>query len=257
VNDGRTPGDASAAHASDDLLVDLAFGLADATAANAAMEHLRTCGECEARLREVVADRERGRSALAEGAAAPPARPAPRSGARVPAFARRRDVLVATAALAAGLAVVFSLARPPRLRVEPVWIAAPGDPTESRSPAPGPAGDEFRRGLAAYRAHRADSAIVLLAAARPADEGLDRLRRIHLASACVFERRPADALDALAGLDLEALPHPWRGEAMWVRACALEQAGRAGDGRAQLERLARENGEAGTRARQALAGGRR
>jgi len=109
----------------------------------------------------------------------------------------------------------------------------------------------MRLGLEAYGRREWSAAGDLLAGAT-ASGASDVLRRLYLASALAFSKRPADALEALEGVPLESVPEPWGSEGLWTRAIALEELGRAEEADAALRRLADLPGAAGERARERL-----
>ena len=233
-------------HCSEDTLIDLAAGLLRGAEADGLLAHLRTCDECERRFQSVVADRERGR-ALAGGS------PVSASAARAARHRGRRTALTAGAvAIAAALLITF-VTRPVSHAPAGAWLPPAGQGLDPRTRGGGAEGADVWKGIAAYEAHDLTRALPLLSKARSADPGLDEMRRVYLASAYLLGDRPREAVESLEGLDLDRLPHPWRGEAWWVEADALARMGRKEDARRALQRTALEKGAAGDRARTLLA----
>ena len=242
VGSGRHPGP--------DVLIDFALGDLDPDQRAAIRTHVETCTSCESELMKVLADRERSRIA---GAAIPrPAEPVALPKLRDRARARRTaGAWVVVAAAAAALVAVFALPRRgPSL--EPVWLPSMGDALERRGAAPTERDALVWRGLSAYGRHDLDHALEWLEGEPASEPGIESLRRLHLASARLLTGDARRALQAIDGMGLDPLPHPWRGEARWLRACALARLGRTDEARAELQRLALETGDAGERARRAL-----
>jgi hypothetical protein len=232
-------------HPTQDELIDLVLGHLEPARASAIRAHVEACAACEQDWREAMADRERARARRVPAAGRTLLRPS--SSPRRPWIARR---LVTAVAVAAGLAAVFWLF--PRAPVlEPVWLPS-GVALESRGTASTMSDSMFWSGLEAYRRHDAAKAIEALERSVGSEPGLESLRRVHLASAWMMRGDARRALDALADLDIEELPHPWRGETRWVRACALARLGRSREAREELQRLAADPGDAAVRARRAL-----
>ena len=237
-------------HPDPDVLIDFALGYLDPDRSAALRGHVETCASCESALMKVLADLERSRIA---GAAMPRpgepvALPAPRDRART---RRAAGAWLAVAAMAAAFVAVFALL--PRGRsLEPGWLPSSADALERRGAAPTERDAVVWRGLSAYGKHDVDHALQWLEGEPASEPGIESLRRLHLASARLLKGDAGRALQAMDGLDLDQLPHPWRGEARWLRACALSRLGRTDEARAELERLAVEPGEAGERARRAL-----
>lgn len=251
MNDPKpgTPAEADG-HASDDLLIDFAFGLLPEERRGRVAAHIAACARCDDALREIVADRERRRSWWrSEGAARTRPSASPRRGWSVPS---RRSLMVPVGLAAAALLALLVMP-PSRAVLEPTWLPGPGPELESRGPNAGGRDEFVWRGLAAYGRHDLAQAMRVLGSARAEEAGTERLRRTYLASALLLAEQPRQALDALEGVELETLPDPWRNETRWLRACALARLGRAEESRAELEHLAREQGAPAERARRALA----
>lgn len=237
----ETPTDRNA-HPSQDVLIDLAAGLTPEPEAGTLIAHLRSCEACDARFATVVGDLERARARVG----------AWREGTR--RWRRHHTIAASGVALAAAFAIVF-FARPLSHTPPGPWLPPAGGPIEQHLRGGGTEADALWKGIGAYDARDLNRAIQSLAAAHPADQGLDRMRRVYLASAYLLKDRPRDALATLGDIDAASLPHPWRGEALWIEAESLDRLGRADEARRTLERLAAEPGDAGDRARRRLGSG--
>lgn len=241
TNDANDPN----AHPSQDALIDLAAGLLSETEAAPLIAHLRACPDCETRFASVVTDRERARSR----AGARDARS--ESAGRMRGWKRHHTMVAAGLALAAALVLVF-YARPVSHTPPGPWLPPAGEGLEQR--LRGGSSDEAGvwKGIAAYDARDLNRAVETLSGARPSETGLDHMRRVYLASAYLLKNRPREALTTLQGMDLETLPYPWRGEALWIQAESLSRLGRTEEAHQTLERLSSEPGAAGERARRRL-----
>lgn len=158
---------------------------------------------------------------------------------------------VAAVVLAVALAIVF-YARPVSHTPPGPWLPPAGEGLEQR--LRGGSADEIDvwKGIAAYDARELNRAVEALSTAQPSDTGLDHMRRVYLASAYLLKNRPREAFTTLQGIDLEALPYPWRGEALWIQAESLSRLGQPEEAHRTLERLSSEPGAAGERARRQL-----
>jgi hypothetical protein len=189
-------------HLDDARCADLVLGLLAPEARAAALAHLATCPDCEARLRAHTG------AQVAATLAAP--RPAARV-VRLP-LGRRRGLMLTAAAAAA---VLLTLAVPRGLwrstpPVPTAWLADPGEVVRMRAGAG--ADPRLESGLAAYRARELSRAITDLRAAR-VDGAAEQVRRLYLGHAFLADGQPREALAWLASVELTRLPEPWRTQA--------------------------------------------
>jgi hypothetical protein len=239
-----------APHLPDGRLIDLESGLLDPASRARAMEHLRTCAACEARLREAHGDAER--LAL---------RPAPRLGmgsGTTPSVARparppARPLLwaAAAAALLVAAAVPWVLRRGLDDGLD-YWLPGDANVLLARSAVPLEDDALYREAIAAYDRRDVAQVIALLdsRAIPPEYAPLNLL----LASALEREGRHARARAVLERLDVETLPQPARDQARWILYVSLRRDGRDGEARQVALDLARGEGTLARRARAALAG---
>ena len=244
------PGIGSGRHPGADKLIDFVLGDLDSEQSALVRSHVEACASCESELMKVFADRERSR--IGGAAIAQPPEPVVLPASRDRARTRpAAGAWLAVAAVAAALVAVFAL--PFRGRsLELVWLPSTADALEGRGTAPTERDALVWQGLSAYGKHDLDHALQWLDGDPASDPGLESLRRLHLASARLLTGDARRALQAIDGMGLDQLPHPWRGEARWLRACALARLGRSDEARAELQRLALETGDAAERARRAL-----
>ena len=236
----------TAAHASDDLLIDLSAGLLDEEGRAGALRHLRGCPACEQRFLEVTRQAERlSTSPL-------PAALEPASEAR---WTRRASLLVAAAVvvIVAGASIVLRGPRADGLDVRlPLDAEAsltrsaidPGAPTAADAARADEAVDAYRRGD--------DARVVSLLGDAPIASRYEPLNLL-LASALIAKGKPADAIAVLERLDTLTLPQPWRDRGRWLLYVALRREGRGVAAAPILEELAASPGEIGDRARAAAA----
>lgn len=226
-------------------LIDLAHGLTPHAEREAILVHLRGCGPCENRFRELVAEREmlraESRRRIAAGRTAGPSR---RARTTVWVSAAAASVLVASL-------LVSHLSENGR-RVE-YWIPVEQEATLLRSTGDAHA-NSIWGALDAYvnrDAPRAIEALRSLALA-PENEPALVLRDLFLASALVNAGSYADADELLGRLEIDTLPTQWRRQARWVRYLALSQLDQEDEARALLEKSVREPGEIGRLARKEI-----
>lgn len=233
-------------HLNDDACIDILSGALSREQAGELLDHTRACPQCEARFRAAAAEYET-LSAQAADTLANPAEPpaialAPR-GRRVRRV--RRIVAAAGVVAAAAAAVVLLLPKGPGAPPE-YWLPAARESIDIRS-LPDSGEEQLTDGLAAYDARRLDAALAALATARVSGPFED-IRRIYLASALAIDGRPDEALPVLDGVEVDALPQPWRSQAHWIRALALDASGREEDAVVLLEMLAAGDGDLAGRA---------
>jgi hypothetical protein len=240
----REPRGEADPHPSQDALIDFVLGYVEPARAAAIRAHVEGCAGCEAALRHAMGDRERARVRLASVSSLPALQ------TTRPLRTRAMRGLAIVAACAAGFIAIFALLpRGPSL--QPAWLPT-GVALESRGHGATETDAQVWRGLEAYQRHDLTGAIDTLSHTVASDPGVESLRRVHLASAWMLRGDARRALDALGDLDIGQLPHPWREEMRWVRACALSREGHAREAHDELVRLAAESGEAAVRARRAL-----
>ena len=207
-------------HLTEARCADLVLELLPPLERSAAVEHARTCGECEARLRAHVA--AAGRSQADVAAHLAPIR------LPIPARPSRRHSLTWIAAAAAaliavvGLPQMFDRARP---HPEVLLLPAPGDEALTRdgeSPDP-----RFVAGLAAYRSGDLAQAERELRAAH-AEGPTEQARRLYLAQALFTGHKTHDALELLRSIDYRSLPQPWERDAVTLLAAVLRASGYGG-----------------------------
>jgi hypothetical protein len=198
----------AALHLNDDACADLVLGLAGVDERAMAETHLRSCPECEMRLRAHAGARVRARADLAGGV-----------GVRVVVPPRKRNGWLPAAGVAAAVVAIVLLARSPvpSRRLEPRWLTTPGELVRVRGDEP--IDDRLRAGFAAYARHDLPAAIAALEAAH-ATAGAEQARRLYLGHALLAAGRAAEARTWLERVDLNALPQPWRDEAVQALAAA-------------------------------------
>jgi hypothetical protein len=201
-------------HLSDDACADLVLGLADAAQCAAAETHVRSCPECETRLSAHAGARVRARADLAGGI-----------GMRAVPAPRKRNWRMPAAGAAAAAAAIMLLAHNPAStrHSEPHWLTTSAELVRVRGDEP--MDDRLRAGFAAYERHDLPAAIAALEAAH-ATAGAEQARRLYLGHALLAAGHAAEARAWLERVDLDALPQPWRDEAVQ----ALADARRATDG---------------------------
>jgi hypothetical protein len=103
-------------------------------------------------------------------------------------------------------------------------------------------------GIAAYERHDYEIARRLLAG-QEQDRGMDKLRRVYLASAQLECDMPESALVTLARVKPAQLSEPWRSESEWTRIVALSRTGQRASADSLLNVLGKGAGPARDRAR--------
>jgi hypothetical protein len=216
--EGRTVIDRE--HPGDDLWLDVVNGLADASARSAALRHARDCASCARRLEEFAATHARGfaraDAALGGARAARPWR----------GDARRLLPVAAAVAAVLGAYAVWTVSRPaaPPAPGTIAWLPAPAADVLTRSAREDATDARLLEGLDAYAARDAGRARRLLATARAAG-ALEQVRLLYLGNAELQLGHPGRALAALRAVELARVPEPWRSEARWSMALALDGAG--------------------------------
>ncbi len=222
------------AHLADDRLIDLAAQLLPPALASETIRHLETCAPCEERFRSICRD-----AALAR--LHPPAQRR--------ALNRRYVAIAASVLLAAALITVWTR-RIDRTDVAAYWFPVDSEMVGLRAAAPSADEAIVREAVEAYRRHDARLVVALLRD-RSIPEALDPVK-IMLASALVKTGESRKAEELLGELRIETIPQPDRDRASWILVAALEGAGRHGEARAVLEKLAARPGEFSDAARRAL-----
>src|SRR5678815_2453671 len=230
-------------HITETRLMDLAAGLLSSAEQRDVTGHVRSCAECENRLRLIVADRESARSGPA---------PALSDGKIQLARKKRRPAILVPAAIAAAVVLVVAvgiLVVNHKDSVPDYWIPITGETVILRT-----VDDGMTDALRAYQAHDAKAAVEELRAFTPFsdDPAASTLRDVYLASALVNAGRSSESLELLERLTLNFLPGQWRGHARWVRYVALRRTDQDKEADEVLDALAAEPGEMGDKARAEL-----
>ncbi|MBI5168432.1 MAG: hypothetical protein HZA61_02990 [Candidatus Eisenbacteria bacterium] len=208
--------DAREAHLSDALCADLVLGLLEGLERERALEHTRTCVECEDRLRAHAAASERAQADWAAKISATPVALRPRFALPLPA------IFAAAAALVAVLSLPLVMRQGSREELAPQWLPASGDVVRLRGE--GAPDTHLTAGLAAYEARDLDTAERELKAAR-AEGASETLRRLYLGHVLVARGRAQEAAAVLGDVRWWEVPEPWRQEGARTWAQALRTVG--------------------------------
>lgn len=237
-------------HPGDDLWLDVVNGLATAGARNAALRHARGCASCARRLEEFAATHARG-YARAEtslrGAPAAMRRSSWRGG-----MGRLLPVAAAVAAVL-GAYAIWTLSRPaaPPAPGAVAWLPAPEADVLARGPLDDATDPRLLQGLDAYAARDAARARRLLGAAR-AEGALEQVRLLYLGNVELQLGDAGRAAATLRAVELARVPEPWRSEAQWSTALALDALGDPAAADSIRRGLASRPGPLAERARRAL-----
>ncbi|HEX4823595.1 MAG TPA: hypothetical protein VFV19_04755 [Candidatus Polarisedimenticolaceae bacterium] len=212
-------------HLSEDRLLDLAAGLVERSLAEPLLAHVRSCGACESRFRDICGELERSNLAP-------------------PVGLRRARVRVAIGLAAAALIGIVLF---PLLRVAKApgpaeyWLPVENDTVALR--AGRPLGDDavFAEAAEAYARHDAARVIGLLRD-RTIPETQDPLKLLY-ASAALHRGDAPGALATLEALEVDSLPQPYRDRAKWIELGALLALSRGDDARRLAAELAARPGE--------------
>lgn len=158
-------------------------------------------------------------------------------------------------AAAAAAAVVLLLVLPGRDRDTVSALLHPlanlGEEVHVRSDAQTGENANLRQGIDAYTSGDMRGAADLLENAEAAGQ-LDNLRRVFLGSSYARLGEYQNAVDVLESVSFISVPDPWGGEGRWTLYVAYRALGRDEEAHTILEELAREPGQFGDRAREAL-----
>ncbi len=236
-------------HVDLDTWLDFVHGLLDPAVQRRALEHAKTCLECEAEFRSTAASNARARAVAAGESAviAPVARP--------PIHVRRLPRWAWGAAAAAILVVAIELPRsnrPPEQRpLAPAMVLpAPKLRGASRGLLATTADSAVVQGLEAY--DRGDFALARALLSKPTSESMELVRRVYLGSALLELNDAPGACRILQTANSELIPEPWKSESRWNLARAFAIAGNGAARDSLLHVLAAEDGEVAARARAAL-----
>ncbi len=232
-------------HVDDDRLLDCVGGYLAPAERGAALDQVRACEECAARLRTYAATHEiaRARAMQVVGAArAPLRRPW-----------RRYGSIAAMLVLATTASYVWWTAShrisPGAQAIE--WLPSPDPSVLTRGSASNDAFEKIHRGLAAYNVHDAATAVTLLESVQ-VDGPLEQVRVMYLGNALLQTSRAPEALRVLRSLAWNLIPEPWNGEAQWSLARAMAQSGETERADSLLTSLSVRPDDIGERARRAL-----
>jgi tetratricopeptide (TPR) repeat protein len=126
-----------------------------------------------------------------------------------------------------------------------------GEEVRLRSDPPTGQEETFAGGVDAYERGDLRAAVDLLEDADVTSR-LDNLRRVYLGSAYARLGEYEEAVRVLEKVSFVSVPDPWGGEGRWTLYVAYRASRRDAEAEAILEELAREPGEFGDRARDAL-----
>lgn len=228
-------------HLGEDDLLDLAHGALDDAREAPLLAHLRACAACEARLRGVAGVRERFR---ARGEAVRRGRPA-----RSRPLARPLRLLVPAFAVVAALA--FWMTRDNDAPAGFPWLPDASSLVVTRDGGSDTGDAKLREGLAAYA--RRDAAAAIEALGRASASGaFESVRRVYLGSALAQAGRAEEAAVILERTPFESLPEPWRSEGGFTLAALWRDAGNAAAADSLFGIVAKGEGPAAARAKDAL-----
>ena len=231
---------------SEDRSLDLVNGMLGEAERAAILRHVASCAECEARLRAAAESHERAHVLAKRHGVAPSAtvlapRFAPEREARARTF--RQSLLLAAAfvAIAGGALILSDLnRRHPPTHGDRAALPAPDWSVMTRDFEGTRADDSLRAGIDAYV--RGDfSASRRMLEDRPAQGGMEQMRRAYLGDALLRLGDRDRAIELLTSVRLEAVPEPWRLATARALLAALEGAGR----RDSADSLRRELSEYG------------
>jgi hypothetical protein len=186
-----------------DRAIDFSLGLLSKEEESALLSEARQDVELEAMMRQQCASQERAR---AEGFGSVKHSPDLRAAGPSRATWARRRLAIAASVLAASIALVLWM----QLEPSPDLYWLPVDSVLSTQRSIGSEPDAFRVAIEFYAAHDLDAAIVALEHYEAQGSARD-LASLYLASALLNRDRGVDATKVLDTIELESLPHPWRG----------------------------------------------
>jgi tetratricopeptide (TPR) repeat protein len=126
-----------------------------------------------------------------------------------------------------------------------------GEELRLRSDPPTSKDEAFARGIDAYERGDLRAAVDFLDGADVTSRLYD-LRRVYLGSSYARLGEYEDAARTLEAVSFASVPDPWGGEGRWTLYVAYRALGREAKAASLLEEFAREPGEFGDRARDAL-----
>jgi hypothetical protein len=237
-------------HVDDDRLLDFVGGYLAPPDQTAALDHARACDECAARLQTYAATHEIARARAVQAVSAARA-PLPRTWWR-DASLRRYGSIAAMLFVASTASFVWWTTThrvPPSARAID-WLPSPDPSVLTRGSANAEAFQQIGRGLAAYRAHDAATAVSLLEAVQ-VDGPLEQVRVMYLGNALLQTNRAREALRVLRSLSWNLIPEPWNGEAQWSLSLAMALSGETESADSLLTALSARQDDIGERARRA------
>lgn len=241
----------SSLHVPDNRLIDMALGLAASEESEGALSHMRACGQCEGRFRDVVRESEFLRARHRQAIPALHQAGGVRESTSIAKRARRFRWMARAAAVAAIL--VLSALGIGRLRTaDPLdyWLPVESERDVVRSGDTAADDAVFAGAIDAYR-RRDTERVVSLLISRPLTGRYEPLK-IMLASALVREGRAPEARNLLVAMRIETLPLPARDRANWILLTALRDLGERAAMKSLLDDLASRPGEFSSTARQLL-----
>lgn len=241
------------AHYGDDVYVDLIVDLLPAAEADAVLQHLHRCADCEKRFQQLAGQWERAAAYAHIATNAPTDATEQATGvwARLAWALQRPRIRVAFAAAVAVLLILLvpKLVEKPG-EVLPGKLPAIRQDVELRAVVPPVQNEELVAGLDAYAREDFDEAVRRLRAiVMPGPQ--DAFRKVYLSSALVWIREYTEAIQILESVPLDLVPEPWSGEARWTLYVALRGAGHTARADSLLEDLQNQPGALGDRARSA------
>jgi hypothetical protein len=254
-------------HLDEDRCLDLLHGLLEGPEAEAIVAHVAACAACESLLRGRAGERERIRAqstayrpTLVVGTNGATPRD---SGAPIRKIHASEWRVLVPWAIAASILLIAGRGTlrffgnshgNSAAQIAPAWIAVPHDGVANRDARSDSADALVDRGLAAYETHDFETAVRLLAAAKP-DGEMDLVRVVFLASALTWKgdtESVATAERLLASVPIDDLPDPWRSEALWTRCVVLRHQNKGAEASTLLKALSSRTDAIGERARKAL-----
>lgn len=203
-------------HLSDALCADLVLGLLEGFEREQALDHARTCDECESRLRAHAGASERAQADWAASVSATPVPMRPKFALPLPAL------FAAAAALIAALSLPIVLRHGAREELAPQWLPSAGESVRLRGE--GEPDAHLTAGLAAYEARDLETAERELMAAR-AEGAAETVRRLYLGNVLVARGRAQEASAVFGDVRWYQVPEPWRHQAARTWAQALRTVG--------------------------------
>jgi len=200
---------------------------------------------------------ERLRAAAAGALAGLPEMPVGIAARRVTTRGRWAWMLGSAAALAACLLLFVTVVRPAHEKAADThllhWLPDPGELVVTRTPGGAAADPALTEGLASYRLRDMRAAAAALGKTRVSGP-MAAMAAVYYGSALAWSGEYRAAARELAGVNMEALPEPWRGETRWTLYVAFRECGEAARADSLLTLMEAGKGTVADRARELHAG---